>query len=374
MTNFLNPSAFAWLLLALPIIALYLVVLGRRRQQTVSAMLLWERTLARRSTYSGLQRWLSLAAALMLLVLIVLALAEPYLGDSVRQRRVVILVVDRSASMTADDGRFEQAIATAQDLLDQLGPGDAAGLISFGERLQLHSPPTENLDEVRHALNQLQPAERANQTGAAAVELARLLVADHPAARIASITDAAWDGAGTLADDPIAIYRVGSSLDNVAVTQFEVREGLQDQDDFALIGLRNFSNELFEGELELTPAAVTRPIRIPPGDEAILLVPLSLNEVPQDQPMQAIVTSEDGFVADNALTTSGRFIATTDSRPGKHHRRIGEADLRPRDEASAAPPWPARGRIPTWLWPALLAAGLFLLIIEFALFQRRVFV
>ena len=68
--HFAEPQRLLWLLLAIPLALAYLVMLVRRRQQ-VATVALWAKALARREPWTVWRRWISLIAALALLVALV---------------------------------------------------------------------------------------------------------------------------------------------------------------------------------------------------------------------------------------------------------------------------------------------------------------
>lgn len=369
--TFLNPAAFAWLLLAVPIVLLYVVVPGRRRRQTIATVMLWERAIARRSRYSGVRRWLSLAAVLMLLSLMVLALAEPFWGDADRGGRTLMIVVDRSASMAAEDGRFEQGLVAARTQLDELEQGDRAGLISFGEHTELHVPPTENLQRVREQLAALTPSSNGLETGGSALELARRMLEGESQAKIAVITDGAFEIASDAIDERVAGHIVGAPLQNLAITRFVLRPATTEgADDFAQINIRNLGREAVEGEVSLDWEEQTKLVTLAGSEEAVLLWPTDFTKLPPQGPWRATVAAADGVAGDNVATAEALFDVNADSNVPREIRRTNEADLTQRTTFPNADSWPPRGPLPTWLWPAILAAVIGLTTLEFAFFQR----
>lgn len=369
--TFLNPAAFAWLLLAVPIVLLYVIVPGRRRRQTIATVMLWERAIARRSRYSRLRRWLALAAVLMLLSLMVLALAEPYWGDAGRGERTLMIVVDRSASMSAADDRFQQALATARAQLDELEQGDRAGLISFGEHTELHTPPTANIQQVRAQLDTFTPSPDGRETGVAALALAQRMLAGESTAKIAVVTDGAFETAAEAIDERVSWHVVGGPLPNLAITRFVLRPAISEgADDFAQINIRNLGREPIEGEVSLDWEKQSRQVRLAGGEEAVLLWPTDFNKRSTQVPWRATIVASDGMAGDNMATADALFDVTAASNVRQEIRRINEADLAPRATLPTAEAWPQRGALPTWLWPGLLAAAIMLTTVEFAFFQR----
>ena len=100
--SFFRPAAWWWATLAIVIALVYLWHFGRK-QQPVATFFLWQRALARRPAWFRLRFWLSLATQLLIVLLLVAALAEPYWTELVAGRRNIVLVLDVSASMSATD-------------------------------------------------------------------------------------------------------------------------------------------------------------------------------------------------------------------------------------------------------------------------------
>ena len=78
---FANPMALAWGLLAIPVVLLYRRDV-RRTRVPVAAGMIWQQVLAEEARRGGWQRWrhrVSLAVQLTVLVLLVIALADPQL-------------------------------------------------------------------------------------------------------------------------------------------------------------------------------------------------------------------------------------------------------------------------------------------------------
>ena len=129
--SFANPGAWGWAALALVVIVVYLAQLGRQ-QQPVATFALWQRALARRPTWFVLRHWLSLAAQLVILLLLVAALGQPYWKAAFESRRNMVLVLDVSASMSTRDDRFANMQAAAKQLVENLNRGEQMALVTVG--------------------------------------------------------------------------------------------------------------------------------------------------------------------------------------------------------------------------------------------------
>ncbi len=200
-----NP--IGWIgLLSLPAIVLLHLLYERRRRFVVSHLPLWafldvEPASPRRRRIP--LTWL-LFLDLLIAALISLAWAQPVLDLPLPQSgpRHLVLVIDVSTSMRAVDGsasRLDQARNRALSLLDDLGRGSVATVLSFGNRARLVGDSRqEDMASLRARLSAL----RGGETGHAlpeALALARAaLEADLPG-EIHVLTDGAFPADGPLA-------------------------------------------------------------------------------------------------------------------------------------------------------------------------------
>jgi Ca-activated chloride channel homolog len=162
--NFLTPLAFLGALLAIPIILMYMLRL-RRREVTISSTFLWQQVLQDREAntpWQRLRRNLLLFLQLIILVLLVLALARPFMTVPAVSAGHVTLLLDASASMASTDingdtTRFEQAQAEALDIVDTLGSDDRLSVIRVSEVPETLISLSQDRNEARQAIRNAQP-------------------------------------------------------------------------------------------------------------------------------------------------------------------------------------------------------------------------
>ena len=122
--------------LAIPIV-IHLLLKRKKQRLRFSTIQFFQKQDQQSTKNRKLRNLLLLAVRLLLLALLVLAFARPYLpqnqiGPAAGKRRQVIFVVDRSASMQANgtDGlRWERAKEAIQKILSGLKPEDRAALV-----------------------------------------------------------------------------------------------------------------------------------------------------------------------------------------------------------------------------------------------------
>lgn len=161
--SFARPD-WLWLAGALPLCALLLVWLVRRRRMRVAARL-GERALLARLGLARADRWpwstsllLTLAAAAL-----GLAAAGPQWGTETlpgrNEARNVVLAVDVSRSMLARDlepNRLERERLLARRLLREM-PGERFGLVAFAGRAYILSPLTVDYGALQLYIDALDP-------------------------------------------------------------------------------------------------------------------------------------------------------------------------------------------------------------------------
>ncbi len=159
--KFLTPAAFGFLALAIPILLLYMLKL-RRKQVQVSSTLLWEQLLRDRQAnapWQKLRRNLLLFLQLLILAALSLALARPAVQTPVVASGSLIVLLDASASMNADDvtpSRFEAARRAVQDLINGLPPASRLTLILVGQTPQVLVAAETDPARLREALSSAQ--------------------------------------------------------------------------------------------------------------------------------------------------------------------------------------------------------------------------
>ena len=243
-----HPSALLWLLLALPLIAFYLLKV-RRRRVPVSTIQFWDQVFGDRrprALWQRLRHPLSLLLQLLLLLLVTTALTDPRLTSQSLQGRRLVLVLDNSASMQATDvapNRWTWAERQARQIIHGLRPQDQMAIISAG------STPRVEVGWTDHARTLLQTLDRVALTDgptriAEAVQLAQRLLQGKPSPQILLVGDQAFGGAAAAGNIPLEAITCGSEAANVAITHWQARRSLIDPLGLhALIEVGNFSRQ-----------------------------------------------------------------------------------------------------------------------------------
>jgi len=292
--TFLDPVKLTLLGLLVVIAAAYLLRMPRRRLRVPDALVA-RLALADTSRINRQKRTLiSLAIQVVILVLLTVAAALPYLGETREGNRSLIVLFDVSASMQADDAglqvlsdreasgtstrtRFTRGLDAVRGLVRDMRRGDRMMLMTVGRTVNVVLNFQGDRDVIMHALDGLVPtAEEANF--ADACRLAASMGRSGASPEIVLVTDGAVrpDDLAALARIETAtlkIVNVGKSSDNLGITGFHVRRNLDSPTDYeALVSIVNASGEPREVEVELLLNGQVfdiASVEVPAGGEAV---------------------------------------------------------------------------------------------------------
>jgi Ca-activated chloride channel homolog len=153
--GFQRPGMLLFGLLPLALLAVYILVQGRRRHRL--------RRFTEATVPQSPTRHLPIAVSLLSLILLTIALATPTHDMRIpRNRAVVVLVIDMSQSMRATDvppNRLKAAEEAASQFASQLTQGINLGLVGFAGTPYLLVPPTPQHQATIDALKKLDFAD-----------------------------------------------------------------------------------------------------------------------------------------------------------------------------------------------------------------------
>jgi Ca-activated chloride channel family protein len=198
MIRFLQPW---WLLALLPVLLVAAAYIWRQFRKRQYAMKFTNVDLLRSLAPKGLgwRRHVSAAALLLSLLILALAMARPSVDrEEPLERATVMLAIDVSLSMEADDvapNRIEAAQEAAKAFVQELPPTYNLGLVSFAKAANVLVSPTKDRASVIAGIDGLTLAE-ATATGEAvftSLDAIRSVPADGangaPPARIVLLSD-----------------------------------------------------------------------------------------------------------------------------------------------------------------------------------------
>jgi Ca-activated chloride channel homolog len=285
--SFLAPFALAFFALSVPLVLLYFLKV-RRRERTVSSLLLWHTSVRDREASTFFQRLhrdpLMLLQLLALLAL-ALALARPVATVMGQGARKVVVVLDTSASMKARDvspSRFEVARAGAASLVRGLGEGAEVMVIEAGVQPKVTAALARDRERALAAIRVAQPRDLPTRVQEA-VRTARALVAAEPRAEIHVFTDGAFTlpQSPDVADPRVRWIGVGRGGQNVAITSLSIRKNYYGAFDYqAFVSLVNYSAEqqTFGFRLEIDGKSIAeKDVTLEPNVRRSVVLPFSHN-------------------------------------------------------------------------------------------------
>ncbi len=276
--SFLAPIAF-WFLALLPVVVVFYLLKRKRMVKLVSSTLLWQRFLAESQASAPFQKlrknWL-LLLQLLALLLVVLALARPFLPSQARpaQRRVVIL--DASASMKATDvkpSRFDRAREEAIQWVGNLRSGEEMVIVQAGAETLVRQSATRDRNALRRAIDACAPSDGPTRL-VPALQMAESLTRDQSGAEIHLFSDGATGAMGEFENRglPLVFHKIGSGSNNLAITAIDSRMNPANPAERAVyVSVANFSGEPRKAEIELLfeeTLVELRPLDIAPGESS----------------------------------------------------------------------------------------------------------
>jgi Ca-activated chloride channel homolog len=163
LSDFKHPWFFAFLLVVLGLVALYIIVQAARQKRILrfANMELLESVAPTRPSR---MRHLPAILLILSLTLLTVAMAGPTQDVRIpRNRAVVMLVIDVSQSMRATDvapSRLAAAQEASKQFADELTPGINLGLIAYAGTATVLVSPTTGREATKAAIDKLQFADR----------------------------------------------------------------------------------------------------------------------------------------------------------------------------------------------------------------------
>ena len=329
--NFLSPTSLFLFGIAIPIIALYILKL-RRRREPVSTLMFWEQLFKERQTTSLFQRLkhlLSLLLQLLFLALLVFAVARPQFAFITKSARQLILIVDHSASMNAvlnfdpespeTGSRLDSAKEMALQIVQGLRFTDEMSVISCHTRPIIHTPFTSHQKTIREAIESIEPTDIKTDLKPA-IDLALAVAQTKPNPEIIILSDFQkisdetliefqnLQSENTTPDDDqeqqrnvkLYLLQIGEENNNVGITQFRVRKSIVNAFDYeTLLSVVNTSDEEKKCSVELyfnESLFDVRPYTLAPGE---IKTEIFSNFTFEGSELKAVLDIQDALPTDN---------------------------------------------------------------------------
>jgi hypothetical protein len=281
--RFLTPQLLhlAWLAL----IPLVLYLFRKRARRVPVSTLLFFRSLSREHQESAwlrrLKKWLSLLLTLLVIAASVLALARPVSEAGSDSPGAVVILIDRSASMSARDDqgrtRLEAARQALRDRLSRLPDQVVLSLVAHDSRPQVLLSRSRNRRECLRLLQEVRPMPMEARPDAA-LTVVRRLVGLEARSQVWHAGDSPLPGTSDL-----AYAFIDTALKkpvNLGITAFQIRRALLSRDRFEAfvkVSAARSNPSRLASTLEVTLAgrlAHLREIDLEPGASTSLIIPL----------------------------------------------------------------------------------------------------
>ena len=254
--SFLSPLALLGLLFLPVVVAMYLLKL-RRDEQVVPSTLLWQRLLTdveANAPWQKLRRSLLLLLQLLLVALLAILAARPFLERPAGLAGDVVIVIDTSASMGASDvppDRLTEAKAKVLEKLRELPANGTVSVIAAGRTARVVVSGTTDIGRVRAAIEEIKVSPTTGDLGDA-LNLADALAARAGDAEILVATDAALAIKPTnRLDHKVSVIQVGRDRKNQAIVALAVRPASSGVTRSVFVSVANLDIEPAQRRLEL---------------------------------------------------------------------------------------------------------------------------
>jgi hypothetical protein len=314
--SFLAPLALAGLAFLPVVVAMYLLKL-RRDREVVPSTLLWRQLVAdveANAPWQKLRRSLLLLLQLLLVAILAILAARPFVERPAGLAGDLVHVIDTSASMQATDitpSRLDAAKAAAVDALKDLPAGGKVSVIAAGRTARVVANGTADLGRVKQAITGIEGTSDVGDLGDA-LRLASALAARSGDAEILVATDAALATPvdGTTLEALVRVLQVGREANNQAIVALAVRTQPNNLSHSAFVSVANHALERVQRRIEVYADGALRESRTVTLDPQVR-TDVSIDDV--DDPERPAKTVEVRLTsADDAATGPADPLALDD--------------------------------------------------------------
>ncbi|MBM3212376.1 VWA domain-containing protein, partial [Candidatus Poribacteria bacterium] len=242
---------YLYLLLIIPLLLFLYMLKLKRKTQVVSSVILWEQAIEdikANTLFQRLRRNILLPLQILFLILAILALARPFwVGQGITAKNLV-LIMDGSASMKANDikpSRFESAKSNALKIIQDMEKGGRMMIIEAKSLPKIITDFTTDKGQLKDFISKMSPADTTTDLEGS-IQLAFSIIKDVKGSQILLLSD----GGGNISqeaippDTNIQFVSFGKdNPDNVGITQFEVvTSPVYPSKIQAFVALQNFSS------------------------------------------------------------------------------------------------------------------------------------
>lgn len=297
---------FLWTLIFPLIVLLYYFFRKKYQNQPVSSTLFWSEIMqeTKVSPYlKHLQKNLLLYLQLLTLILLVLALMNPFVKTTEMAGEQAILIVDTSATMLAGEETttFDDHKEQMMSLVSSIGGRRPVTIITTGDEPQIIVRQETNQSIVEKAINQLTVTYEEEQLPKA-IDVAQAFIGDTPTS-IYLYTDSVERGELPMENDHVKwiVKAAESNLKNVAITRFAAtgtKENAQ-----ALVQIHNQTSEEQQVKLSITNESgevVFEELLVISAEDEITK---TIEKIKASKFLTVQIQVEDNYEVDNSFVT-----------------------------------------------------------------------
>jgi hypothetical protein len=280
---------------SVPLLLLLYFLKLKRREQIVSSTLLWKRAVQDmqvNAPFQRLRRNILLFLQLLMLLALLLALARPILALVSGRARRYVLLLDRSASMSATDikpTRFDEARKQAKIFVESLrgasffslsGARDQTMVIAFDNHAKVMCNFTSDKRQLISAIEAIEPGHGDSSLGEAVVVAQAFTQTPGEDPDIRSTAEPAQmllfsDGRIhdldeiMVGSDELTFHSIGQARQNIAITAMQARRSYENPDEIEVFAtVANYGDKTATCDVQLSVNNDVRAIRavtIPSG-------------------------------------------------------------------------------------------------------------
>lgn len=275
-------------LICVPLLLLLYFLKLKRREQIVSSTLLWKRAvqdLQVNAPFQKLRRNILLLLQLLALLALLLAIAGPILSLLASPASRYVLLIDRSASMSATDvepSRLEVAKEQAKIFVESLRAGsfisltdksDQTMVIAFDSSSKVMCNFTADKQQLIGAIESITPGDDISSLAEPIVVArafaqspgveAEILSAEEPAQLVLFSDGQIRDlDQIVVGEDELVFHCIGRSSDNVAITAMQARRSYENPDEVSVFAtVANYGDAPVARDVQLSINNNVRSVR-----------------------------------------------------------------------------------------------------------------
>ncbi|MGQ9610517.1 MAG: vWA domain-containing protein [bacterium] len=355
--DFIN-SRSLYLLILVPLVLILYILKLKRKIYIVPSCLLWEQSIEDMKANTFLQRFrrnILIPLQIIFLVMIIFAVARPFIRGVSKNLRNIILIIDNSASMKATDvdkSRFQNAKQIANKIISELKNNENIAIIQTSYPSKILTSLTQDKYLLRKIIDQM-IAEDTSSDIIGSIRLAESLSFDTKNTEIIIMSDGANELKDYNEDIKVPVRFIGlgtGNANNVGIIAIDLATDLpysSRKNVQLLVTLKNFNkiksqlavlelyfnNKLFDiRELRLTPgeqrSVIFNNINY---EEGIIEVVNNINDdfdvddhayiiLSKSKSIQILLVSKGNMFLEQAIKTSSHKVDIYKGYPELHDR------------------------------------------------------